>query len=67
MPKSLNTIGYQNIIMRLIQQEHSEYKGKKYCKSWIVIPQKIIEKLKWKKGEKLEAGIKGDKLIIEKD
>tara|TARA_Y100000310_G_C20662336_1_gene805452 strand:+ start:146 stop:307 length:162 start_codon:yes stop_codon:yes gene_type:complete len=53
--------------MRLIQQEHSEYKGKKYYKSWVVIPQKFIGKLGWKKGEDLEAEIKGDKLIIEKD
>lgn len=53
--------------MRLIQQEHSEYKGKKYCKSWVVIPSKIIEKLGWKKGEELEAEVKGGKLVIEKD
>lgn len=53
--------------MKLIQQENSEYKGKKYYKSWIVIPQKIIEKLGWKKGDKLEADVKGSKLIIEKD
>lgn len=54
-------------MMKLIQQEHTEYKGKKYCKSWIVIPQKLIEKLGWKKGEELEAEVKDKKLIIEKD
>ena len=53
--------------MRLIQQEHAGYKGKKYYKSWVVIPQKLIEKLGWKKGEDLEAEVKGNKLVIEKD
>jgi len=53
--------------MRLIQQEHSEYKGKKYYKSWVVIPQRIIEKLGWKKGEELDAEIKGNKIVIGKD
>lgn len=60
-------MGTQDYSMKLIQQENSEYKGKKYYKSWIVIPQKIIEKLGWKKGDKLEADVKGSKLIIEKD
>lgn len=53
--------------MRLISQEHSQYKGKKYKKYWIIIPQKIIEKLKWKTGQELKADVKGNKLIIEKD
>ena len=53
--------------MRLIGQKHSEYHGKAYHKFWVVIPNKIIEKLGWKAGEELEAEIKKDKLIIEKD
>lgn len=53
--------------MRLIQQEHSKYKDRKYYKSWVVIPQKLIEQLRWKKGEELEAEVKGNKLIIAKD
>ena len=53
--------------MRLIGQKHSEYKGKSYHKHWIVIPNKLLEKLGWKAGEELEAEIKKDKLIIEKD
>ncbi len=53
--------------MRLLSQEHSEYKGKKYRKFWIVIPQKYIEKLGWKTGQDLEAETKKGKLIIEKD
>ena len=44
-----------------------EYKGKNYKKFWIVIPNKLIEKLGWKTGEDLEGEVKGDKLIIEKD
>ncbi len=53
--------------MRLIGQKHSEYKGKDYHKFWVVIPNKLIEKLGWKAGEELEAEVKKDKLIIEKD
>jgi len=52
--------------MRLIQQEHYQHKGKKYSKSWVVIPQKLIEKLGWKKGEELEAEAKEGKLVIER-
>lgn len=53
--------------MRLQSQISREYKGNKYEKFWIVIPSKIIEKLGWKSGEDLEAEVKKDKLIVEKD
>lgn len=53
--------------MRLLSQEHSEYKGKKYEKFWVVIPSKLIDKLGWKRGQELEAKVKGDKLVIEED
>ena len=53
--------------MRLLRQKHSQYGDKDYHKHWVVIPNKLIEKLGWKEGEDLEAEIKGDKLIIEKD
>ncbi len=53
--------------MRLLSQKHSEYKGKEYKKFWVIIPQKIVEKLGWKEGQDLEAEVKKDKLIIEKD
>lgn len=53
--------------MRLLSQISREYEGKKYEKFWVVIPSKIIKKLGWKRGQELEADIKGDKLIIEKD
>lgn len=52
--------------MRLIGQKHSEYNGKFYFKHWVVIPNKIIEKLDWKTGDELEIEVKGGKLIIEK-
>ena len=45
----------------------ASFKGREYTKFWIVIPNKLIEKLGWKAGEDLEAGTKGDRLIIEKD
>jgi len=53
--------------MRLLSQISREYKGKNYKKFWIVIPNKLIEKLGWKIGEDLEGEVKGDKLVIEKD
>ena len=53
--------------MRLLSQKSREYQGKEYKKFWIVIPNKIIEKLGWNAGDDLEAEVKKDKLIIEKD
>lgn len=53
--------------MRLQKQVSREYQGTKYEKFWIVIPSKIVEKLGWKSGDELEAEVKGDKLVIEKD
>ncbi len=53
--------------MRLLSQISREYKDKKYRKYWIVIPQKLLDKLGWKTGEDLEGEVKGNKLIIEKN
>ena len=53
--------------MRLLSQTSREYKGTKYEKFWIVVPSKLVEKLGWKRGQDLEAEVKGDKLVIEKD
>jgi len=53
--------------MRLLSQISREYKGNKYEKFWVVIPSKLIKQLKWKTGQDLEAEIKDNKLIIEKD
>ena len=53
--------------MRLLSQISREYKGTKYEKFWVVIPYNLIEKLGWRKGQDLEAEVKGDKLVIEKD
>jgi bifunctional DNA-binding transcriptional regulator/antitoxin component of YhaV-PrlF toxin-antitoxin module len=53
--------------MKLISQKHAKYGDKEYSKHWIVIPNKMIEKLGWKAGNELVAEIKGDKLIIEKE
>lgn len=32
-----------------------------------ILPSKVIKELGWKKGQELEAEIKGEKLVIEKD
>ena len=53
--------------MRLQSQISREYEGRKYRKFWVVIPSDIVEKLGWKTGEDLEAVVKGDKLVIEKN
>ena len=53
--------------MKLLSQISREYKGTEYKKFWVVISNKLIENLGWKTGDELEAEVKGDKLIIEKD
>lgn len=53
--------------MKLLSQKSREYKGKEYLKHWIVIPNKLIEKLGWKAGQELEANVKEKKLVIEKN
>ena len=53
--------------MKLLSQKHSEYKGKQYKKFWIIIPNKIIEKLGWKEGSELNADLKNEKLVIQKE
>tara|TARA_Y100000310_G_scaffold345697_1_gene468460 strand:+ start:7567 stop:7743 length:177 start_codon:yes stop_codon:yes gene_type:complete len=52
--------------MKLQSQKHFEYKDKKYEKYWIVIPNKDIEKLKWKKGDELVSEVKNDEITIKK-
>lgn len=42
-------------------------RSRQYKKHWVIIPNKLIEKLGWKIGDELEVDVKGDKLIIEKD
>ncbi len=53
--------------MRLLSQKSREYKDKEYIKHWVVIPNKLVEELGWRQGEELEADVKKDKLIIERD
>jgi len=53
--------------MRLLSQVSREYQGTEYTKFWVVLPSKVVEKLGWKKGQELEAEVKGNKLVIEKD
>ena len=53
--------------MYLQKQLSKKIGDKEYAKYVIVVPPKLIDKLKWKGGDELEAVVKGDKLIIEKD
>lgn len=52
--------------MKLLSQKSREYKGKEYTKFWVVIANNLIEKLRWKKRDFLNAEVVGDKLVIEK-
>ena len=50
-----------------LQKQLSKIVGKKrYHKYVIVLPPKIIKKLNWKTGQKLEADVKDKKLVIKK-
>jgi len=51
--------------MKLLSQKHSEYKGKRYRKFWVIIPNKLIEKLNWKAGAELNVDLKNGKLIVD--
>ena len=53
--------------MKLLAQKHSKYKGKQYKKFWIIIPNRIIQKLGWKEGSELNADLKNEKLVIQKE
>lgn len=53
--------------MRLQKQLSKKIGEKEYDKYVIVVPPKYIKKLKWKHGEELEAEVRGNKLIIERD
>ncbi len=53
--------------MHLQKQLSRKVGDKEYAKYVIVIKSKYIEELGWKEGEELEAEVKKDKLIIEKD
>lgn len=52
--------------MKLQSQVSRKYGDSEYLKSWVVIPNKLLELLKWKTGQELEGEIKEDKLIIKK-
>jgi len=53
--------------MKLQSQVSRKYGDTEYKKHWIVIPEKLLKKLGCKSGEELEAEVKGNKLVIEKD
>jgi len=53
--------------MKLQKQLSKRIGTTEYAKYVLVIPPKTIQKLGWKEGTELEAEIKGDKLIIERE
>ncbi len=52
--------------MKLQSQVSRKVGDAEYIKSWVVIPNKILEELKWNEGQELEPEIKEGKLIIKK-
>ena len=50
--------------MKLQSQVSRKVGDKEYKKFWIVIPQKLLKKLKWKTGQELKADVKGGKLVV---
>ena len=67
VPKTINTSDDKTIIMKLQKQLSKRIGTTEYAKYVLVIPPKNIQKLGWKEGTELEAEIKGDKLIIERE
>lgn len=52
--------------MKLQSQVSRKVGETEYIKSWVVIPNKILELLKWKSGQELDGEVKDNKLIIKK-
>lgn len=52
--------------MKLQSQVSREYKGQKYEKYWVVLPSRVVTRLKWKSGDVLTGEIKLNKLEIQK-
>lgn len=52
--------------MKLQSQVSRKVGDTEYLKSWVVIPNKLLEKLKWKSGQELDGEVKNGKLIISK-
>ncbi len=52
--------------MKLQKQLSRKVKDVEYAKWVLVIPPNIIEKLKWKEGQELEAEVKENALVVKK-
>ncbi|MBS3159444.1 AbrB/MazE/SpoVT family DNA-binding domain-containing protein [Candidatus Woesearchaeota archaeon] len=52
--------------MKLQSQISRKWGDTEYRKFWVVIPNKLVELLKWKTGEDLEVEEKDNKIIIKK-
>jgi len=52
--------------MKLQSQVSRKYGDTEYEKFWVVIPNKLLELLKWKSGQELNGEVKDGKLIIKK-
>ena len=52
--------------MKLITNIGRRYKNKEYLKSIVIIPNKVLKELGWKKSQELKCQIREKKLMIEK-
>ena len=50
--------------MKLQKQFAYSYKGQKHYKNVVVIPDDVLLRLGWKKGQELESKIQEEKLIL---
>ncbi len=50
--------------MRLLGQVSRKYGDTEYKKHWIIVPNKVIEKLGWKIGDELEIEIRNGKIVV---
>jgi hypothetical protein len=52
--------------MKLQSQVSRKVGDTEYKKSWVVVPNKLLELLKWESGQELDGEVKYNKLIIGK-
>jgi|SRR5437867_2297994 len=50
--------------LKLQSQVSRQVEKKKYHKFWVVIPNEVVERLRWERGQELEHKVKGQTLIV---
>jgi len=50
--------------MKVQSQVHRRVEKKEYRKSWVVIPNEIVEKLGWAEGQEVAPEVRGRTLVL---